>query len=91
MIAGGTGIALLGGLGLRAWRRRGPRTCETCGQLRTELTPDERAAHLSAGEQFEESLGSVHYLLLRCVSCEGPVQKEATTSTFDGHVKCPAC
>ncbi len=57
-------------LWLRRWNRNRPRVCETCSQPRERLSEDLEDAHLSSGQQKEESLGSVDYDVWRCGRCD---------------------
>lgn len=54
---------------LRRWNRNRTRVCETCSQPRERLSDELEDAHLSSGQQKEESLGSVDYDVWRCGRC----------------------
>lgn len=68
---GGLAALVLGLLlWLRRWNRNRPRICETCSQPRERLSDELEDAHLSSGQQKEESLGSVDYDVWRCGRCD---------------------
>jgi uncharacterized protein len=55
---------------LRRWNRNRPRVCDTCSQPRERLSDALEDAHLSSGQQKEESVGSVDYDVWRCNRCD---------------------
>ncbi|MGC4115757.1 MAG: TPM domain-containing protein [Myxococcales bacterium] len=87
---GGLGGALLGGfLGVRRYLRNKPRICPSCHVPMVRLDEATDDAHLSAGEQKEEELGSVDYDIWMC-EC-GQVTKERYGAFFTSYSRCPRC
>jgi uncharacterized protein len=91
---GGAGVVGLGGgiAGLVAWRKRRNRTCTKCQPHRRMLPLSEVAddKHLDAGQQKEESIGSVDYEVVICPGCQ-----DARTlrhgKWFSGYSRCSSC
>lgn len=85
---GGAGLIMLlsGGLFLR--RRR--RTCDRCDVYMPMLSEADDDAHLSPGQQTEESIGSVNWLVHCCSLCD-EVRTFRRARLLSGHSRCPSC
>ncbi len=84
----GLGAAGAGGAGL--WYRRKQRTCPTCATQMTMLNEAEDDEHLTEGQQFEESLGSMDYQVYVCATCEF-TKTIPVSRWFSGFSHCYAC
>lgn len=82
----------LGGavIGLRAYARRRPRDCATCGAAMIRQGEDLDDAHLDGGQRLEEYVRSVDYDVWECPSCNR-MEISRHPSWFSGHGTCPAC
>ena len=91
---GGAGLAGLGGgtAALVAWRRRRNRTCTKCQPNRRmlPLSEVEDDKHLDAGQQKEESIGSVDYEVVICPGCQD-ARTLRHSKWFSGHSRCKSC
>jgi uncharacterized protein len=85
---GGTG--LLAFAGARRYVRHRPRTCGRCQQKMVRLGEAEDDAHLTRGEQTEESLGSVDYDIWMCPGCQNTL-KLRYGALFTSYSKCAKC
>lgn len=94
LLAGGAGLAGLGGGGaaLYAWRRKRNRTCTKCQPERRmlALSEVEDDQHLSSGERKEEQLGSVDYEVLICAGCQDS-RTLRHNKWFSGYSRCGSC
>jgi uncharacterized protein len=83
-----TGLASV--FGFRRWRRYRPRRCQQCQARMRRLTEAEDDAHIDAGQQAEERIGSVDYDVWKCASCSHHfvLRYPAWLSKY---AKCPQC
>ncbi len=88
---GGTaGAGALGWAGFRRYQRNRPRTCPTCGMPMVRLDHLQDDAHLNAGQNREESLGSVEYDVWVCQACHNSTT-ETYPAMFTSYAPCPRC
>ena len=84
------GVGLLAFAGVRRFLRNRPRACSRCSQQMVRLGEHADDAHLTSGEQKEESLGSVDYDIWSCTSCPNTL-KLRYGAFFTGYSKCSRC
>ncbi|MCB1368513.1 MAG: TPM domain-containing protein [Rhodobacteraceae bacterium] len=83
---GGAGVRL----GHRRWQRNRPPACQTCGRKMQRLDEAADDAHLSAGQQAEESLASVDYDVWHCPT-DGATIVKSYPSFWRSRPLCPEC
>lgn len=89
--AGAGGVLALVGLFLgKRWNRYRIRTCETCQRPRQMLAPGAEDQHLSAGQQTEQSIGSVDYDVWWCGVCRTVLIRD-NSAWFSGYSGCRSC
>ncbi len=84
------GIVVAGGVGLRRWARRRPRSCQDCRTPRELLDEAWDDTHLTVGQQKEEQLKSVDYDVWWCGRCRDALVLRYGT-LFSSHSKCGSC
>ncbi|MDQ3266824.1 MAG: TPM domain-containing protein [Myxococcota bacterium] len=84
------GMVVVGGLGLRRWARRRPRTCQDCQTPRELLDEAWDDAHLTVGQKKEEQLQSVEYDVWWCGRCRDALVLRYGT-LFTTYSKCGSC
>lgn len=89
--AGFGGLLLIGGLLYgRRWNRYRARACETCHRPRQMLPAGAEDKHLSAGQQAEQSVGSVDYDVWWCGVCRTVLIRD-NSAWFSGYSRCDGC
>lgn len=89
--AGAGGVLAIGGLFWgRRWNRYRPRMCEPCQRPRQMLPGGAEDKHLSAGQQTEQSVGSVDYDVWWCGVCRSVLVRD-NRAWFSGYSGCGAC
>lgn len=84
------GLGVLAVVGVRRYLRNRPRACGGCSQQMQRLGEHADDAHLSSGEQKEESLGSVDYDIWSCPNCRRTL-KLRYGALFTSYSKCSRC
>ncbi len=88
---GTMGAGLAGAfMGFRRFLRMRPRRCPHCGQPMRRLSEYHEDEHLTEGQQWEESLGSVDYDVWLCDN-DGIQQVYEYKNLFSGYKPCPQC
>lgn len=94
--SGLSGLALLVGLPLAgltaliAALARRPRKCQDCAVPMVKLRESEEDAHLNAGQQREEEIGSVQWDVWLCPKCR-QVELASRSRWSSGYDRCPQC
>jgi uncharacterized protein len=70
--------------------RRKPRLCPTCGKSLSLMNEQQEDAYLNAGQQSEETVGSVDYDAWVCMDC-GYKSFLSYTKYYTKYKNCPAC
>lgn len=88
LFAGGGVVG--GGAIARRWKYKKDRTCTVCGEMMQMLPEEEDDAHLSGGQQMEETIGSVDWQYWYCEPC-GDGKLLEVSKWFSGYKRCPSC
>ncbi len=84
---GAGGAALVGG---KIYKYRKDRTCPECDLRMTQLSETADDEYLDEGEELEEALGSVDYIVMECEQCDfDRILRDS--KWFSGYSRCPQC
>ncbi|MCM1153393.1 MAG: TPM domain-containing protein, partial [Muribaculum sp.] len=91
VLSAGTGL-VFALLALMRYRhtRNGTHRCPTCGTKMNKLSETEDNKYLSAGQDFEENLGTVDYDVWLCPRC-GTLERFPYRENQKKYTECPAC